>query len=226
MMRIDIVSAVPKLLDSPLQHSIIKRAVEKKLVEIHVHNLHDYTHDKYKTVDDYAFGGQAGMILKPEPFFECLDKLTSERKYDEIIFMTPDGEQFNQKTANQLSLKTNIILLAGHYKGVDQRVRDFWVTREISVGDYVLTGGELPALIVTDAIIRLLPGAIGDTESALSDSFQVDLLEGPLYTRPAIYRNLKVPDILISGNHKKIDEWQFKESLEKTKKRRPDLLDN
>lgn len=225
-MRIDIVSAVPKLLDSPLQHSIIKRAVEKKLVEIHIHNLHDYTHDKYKTVDDYAFGGQPGMILKPEPFFECLDKLTSERKYDEIIFMTPDGEQFNQKTANQLSLNANIILLAGHYKGVDQRVRDYWVTREISVGDYVLTGGELPALIVTDAIVRLLPGAIGDTESALSDSFQVDMLEGPLYTRPAVYRDLKVPDILTSGNHKKIDEWQFNESLEKTKKRRPDLLDN
>lgn len=225
-MRIDILSAVPDLLESPLQHSILKRARSKNLVEIYCHNLHNYTHDRYKTVDDYAFGGQAGMVLKPEPFFECLDKLTQERRYDEIIFMTPDGEQFTQQTANELSLKKNIILLAGHYKGVDQRVRDFWVTREISIGDYVLTGGELPALIVTDALVRLLPGVLGDTESALSDSFQIDLLEGPIYTRPANYREMKVPEILLSGDHKKIEEWQLSQSLQKTKKRRPDLLKN
>lgn len=225
MMRIDILSAVPQLLDSPLKHSIVKRAQENKQVEIFVHNLHDYTHDKYKTIDDKAFGGGAGMILKPEPFFECLEKLTTERKYDEIIFLSPDGEQFNQSTANYFSMKQNLILLAGHYKGIDQRVRDFWVTKEISIGDYVLTGGELPALVLVDSIVRILPGAIGDSESALSDSFQTGLLEGPVYTRPAEYRNLKVPDILLSGDHKKIDKWQLDQSILKTKKRRPDLLE-
>lgn len=223
-MRIDIVSAVPDLMKSPIESSIIGRAFKSGLVKIFLHNLHDYTHDKYKTIDDHAYGGQPGMVLKPAPIFECFEKLTSERSYDEIIFLSPDGATFNQSMANELSLKQNLILLAGHYKGVDQRVRDVWITKEISIGDYVLTGGELPALVVVDAIIRLIPGAINDGESALNDSFQDDLLDGPVYTRPAEYKGLKVPDVLISGNHKNILQYQKEQSLAKTKERRPDLL--
>lgn len=223
-MRIDIVSAVPDLMKSPIETSIIGRAIKSGLITVFLHNLHDYTHDKYKTIDDHAYGGQPGMVLKPAPIFECFEKLTSERTYDDIIFMTPDGMTFQQSLANQLSLKQNLIILAGHYKGVDQRVRDTWITKEISIGDYVLTGGELPALVVTDAIIRLIPGAISDGESALNDSFQDNLLDGPVYTRPAVYKGLKVPDVLISGNHKNILQYQHEQSLAKTKERRPDLL--
>lgn len=223
-MRIDIVSAVPDLMKSPIETSIIGRAIKSGLITVFLHNLHDFAHDKYKTIDDHAYGGQPGMVLKPAPIFECFEKLTSERTYDDIIFMTPDGMTFQQSLANQLSLKQNLIILAGHYKGVDQRVRDTWITKEISIGDYVLTGGELPALVVTDAIIRLIPGAISDGESALNDSFQDDLLDGPVYTRPAEYKGLKVPDVLISGNHKNILQYQQEQSLAKTKERRPDLL--
>lgn len=223
-MRIDIVSAVPDLMKSPIETSIIGRAIKSGLITVFLHNLHDYTHDKYKTIDDHAYGGQPGMVLKPAPIFECFEKLTSERTYDDIIFMTPDGMTFQQSLANQLSLKQNLIILAGHYKGVDQRVRDTWITKEISIGDYVLTGGELPALVVADAIIRLIPGAISDGESALNDSFQDNLLDGPVYTRPAVYKGLKVPDVLISGNHKNILQYQQEQSLAKTKERRPDLL--
>lgn len=224
MIRIDILTGIPGLLESPLNHSIIGRSVRSGLADIRIHNLHDYTHDKYRTIDDYAFGGQPGMVLKPEPIFECLDQLTSERHYDEIIFMTPDGVTFNQSAANELSMKQNLIFIAGHYKGVDQRVRDHWVTREISIGDYVLTGGELPALVVIDGLIRLIPGALGDSESALNDSFQTPLLDAPVYTRPASYRGMNVPDVLRSGDHKKIQDWQTQQSLKKTAERRPDLL--
>lgn len=222
-MRIDIITVLPELLDSPLNHSIVKRAREKNLVGINVINLRDFTDDRYKTVDDYAFGGGAGMVMMIEPVFRAIEKLKKERHYDEIIYTSPDGEKFNQRLANQLSLAENIIILAGHYKGVDQRIRDNLVTREISIGDYVLSGGELPAAIITDAIVRLIPGAISDEQSALSDSFQDDLLAPPVYTRPADFNGWKVPDILLSGHAAKIEEWRHEKSLERTRRLRPDL---
>jgi len=223
-MRIDIISAVPKLLESPLSESIIKRAREKGVVEIVIHDLREYGMGKYHQIDDEPFGGSAGMVLKPEPLFALFRKLTSEREYDESIFMTPDGVQFSQPLANELSLKNNLLILCGHYKGVDERVREEWITREISIGDYVLTGGELPACVVVDAIVRLLPGALHDAESALMDSFQNGLLEGPVYTRPADFEGMKVPEILLSGDHKKVDQYREEEALRRTKERRPDLL--
>lgn len=225
-MRIDIITVLPELLESPLNHSIVKRAQIKGLVKIFVHNLRDYSADlKHRRVDDYAFGFGAGMVMQVEPIFLCIEKLTSERKYDEIIFTSPDGEMFDQPMANRLSLLENIIILAGHYKGVDQRVRDHLITKEISVGNYVLTGGELPAAIITDAIVRLIPGALGDEQSALSDSFQDSLLAPPAYTRPAEYNGWKVPDILLSGNEAKIKDWEHEQAVARTKKLRPGLLD-
>jgi tRNA (guanine37-N1)-methyltransferase len=225
-MRIDIITVLPELIESPLNHSIIKRAKEKGLVEINIINLRDFATDKYKSVDDYAFGGGAGMVMMIEPVYRALEKLQSEREYDEIIYTSPDGEKFTQKIANQLSLKKNIIILAGHYKGVDQRIRDHLVTREISIGDYVLSGGELPAAIITDAIIRLIPGAISDEQSALSDSFQDGLLAPPVYTRPSVFKRWKVPNILLSGNTGEIEKWRHKQSVGRTKKLRPDLADD
>ena len=224
-MRIDILSVVPELLESPLNHSIIKRAKEKGIVEIHIHNIRDWSKDKHRKVDDYSFGGDAGLVMAVQPIFDCINELTSQRHYDEIIYTAPDAPVFNQKTANELSLKENIMILCGHYKGIDQRVRDNLVTREISVGDYVLTGGELPACIMTDAIVRLIPGAMNDESSALSDSFQDNLLAPPVYTRPAEFNGWKVPDILLSGNHAKIRDWQEKIAFERTKALRPDLLE-
>lgn len=224
-MRIDIISAVPPLLGGPLNHSIVKRALDKELVEIHVHDLRDYTEDKHNKIDDYPYGGEPGMVLTPQPVFSCIEKLKSEREYDEVIFTAPDGEVFDQTTANALSLQKNLIILCGHYKGVDQRVRDELITREISIGDFVLSGGELPAMIITDAIVRLLPGVLGDAGSALNDSFQDGLLEGPVYTRPSEFRGLKVPDVLLSGDHKKVAEWKQQQSLKRTKERRKDLYD-
>ena len=222
-MRIDIITVLPELLESPLNHSIVKRAREKKLVEIHIVNLRDFTTDKYKSVDDYAFGGGAGMVMMIEPVFKALEKLKSERDYDEIIYTSPDGEKLTQKMANRLSMKNNIIILAGHYKGVDQRIRDYLITSEISIGDYVLSGGELPAAVITDAIIRLIPGVLSDEQSALSDSFQDDLLAPPVFTRPSDFKGWKVPDILLSGNTGEIDKWRHEQSLERTKRLRPDL---
>ena len=224
-MRIDIISACPELLQSPLQHSIIRRAQEKGLCEIVVHNLRDWTLDKHRKIDDYAFGFGAGMVLQIEPIDRLITHLTSERHYDEIIFTAPDGERFTQKEANILSLKENIIILCGHSKGVDQRVRDHLITKEYTIGDFVLTGGEMPAAILTDAIVRLLPGAIGDETSALSDSFQDGLLEPGVYTRPAEYKGWKVPEILLSGHQAKIEDWLYEESVRHTRERRPDLLD-
>ncbi len=223
-MRIDIITVLPDLLDSPLNNSIVKRARDKKLVEINVINLHDYAKDRYRSVDDYAFGGGAGMVMMIEPVFDAINKLRNERDYDEIIYTSPDGDHFNQRMANQLSLKNNIIILAGHYKGVDQRIRDNLITMEISVGDYVLSGGELPAAVITDALVRLIPGALGDEQSALSDSFQDDLLAPPVYTRPADFRGWKVPDVLLSGNAAEIENWRHEQSIERTRKLRPDLL--
>ncbi len=225
-MRIDIITVLPELLESPLSHSIVKRAQDKGLVEIHIHNLRDYTTDKWKRVDDYAFGFGAGMVMQIEPIDRIISKLKSERDYDEVIFTTPDGEQFDQPMANKLSLSGNIIILCGHYKGVDYRVREHFITKEISIGDYVLTGGELPAAIITDAIVRLIPGAIGDEQSALSDSFQDNLLAPPVYTRPAEYKGWKVPEILLSGNERKIHEWEMQQALERTQRLRPDLYSN
>jgi len=225
-MRIDIITVLPELLESPLNHSILKRAKEKGLVEINVINLRDFAKDKYRTVDNYAFGGGSGMVMMIEPVYSAIQKLRSERDYDEIIYASPDGEKFTQKIANQLSLKNNIIILAGHYKGIDQRIRDHLITREISIGDYVLSGGELPAAIMTDAIIRLIPGAISDEQSALSDSFQDDLLAPPVYTRPSEFRGWKVPDILLSGNTAQIEKWRHEQSVERTSKLRPDLSGN
>lgn len=225
-MRIDIISACPELLDSPLNHSIIRRAKEKGLCEIVVHNLRDWTLDKHRKIDDYAFGFGAGMVLQIEPIDRLITHLTSERKYDEIIFTAPDGERFTQGEANKLSLKENIIILCGHYKGVDQRVREHLITKEYTIGDFVLTGGELPAAIMTDAIVRLLPGALGDVESALNDSFQDGLLEAGVYTRPADYKGWKVPEILLSGHQAKIEEWMYEQSLKHTAERRPDLLND
>lgn len=223
-MRIDIVAAIPESIESYLNFSIIKNAREKQLLQVYLHNLHDYAGNKWRKIDDYPFGGDAGMVIQCEPVFNCIEKLKEERNYDEIIYLTPDGQLFNQRIANELSLKNNLILLAGHYKGIDQRIRDSLVTREISIGDYVLTGGELAALVVLDAVVRLLPGVIGDATSALNDSFQDGLLEAPIYTRPAVFRGMEVPKVLLSGNHKEIEEWKYQKALEKTKKLRPDLL--
>jgi len=222
-MRIDIISAVPSLLESPFKDSILKRAQEKKLVKIKIHNLRDYSIDKQKSIDDYAFGGGAGMVLSIEPVFNCIQKLQKKISYEEIIFMTPDGEQLNQSYTNQLSLKKNIIILCGHYKGIDQRIRDHLITKEISIGDYVLSGGELPAAVLCDGIIRLLPGVLNNETSALTDSFQDDLLAAPVYTRPANFNGWKVPEILTSGNLKAIEDWRDEKAIEITKNRRPDL---
>ena len=224
-MRIDILTVLPEMFESPLGCSILKRAQDKGLAEIVVHNLRDYTDDKHRKVDDYPFGGEAGMVMKVQPVEACINALKREREYDEVIFTSPDGETFNQKMANGLSMAENLIVLCGHYKGVDYRIREHLVTKEISIGDYVLTGGELPALVMTDAVVRLIPGAIGDEQSALSDSFQDDLLAPPIYTRPADYNGWKVPDILLSGHEAKIAEWRHEQSLERTRRLRPDLLD-
>ena len=223
-MRIDIISCVQSLMESRLSHSILKRAQDKSLLEVVVHDLREYAINKHGQVDDYPYGGGAGMVLMVEPMAKVIRALQKERDYDEVIYLTPDGETFNQSMANQLSLKENLLLIAGHYKGLDQRARDLFVTREISVGDYVLSGGELPALLLTDAVGRLIPGVLGDESSALFDSFQDGLLDAPLYTRPADFEGHKVPEVLLSGHAKKIDEWREEQALEKTQKRRPDLL--
>ncbi len=224
-MRIDILSAVPKMLESPLRESILKHAQLKKLAEIHVVDLREFTHDKHHKLDSPPFGGGAGMILKAEPIFECIESLQAERTYDEIIYVTADGEPFTQKMANELSLKKNIMILCGHYKGIDERVREKLITREISIGDYVLTGGELAAMVLTDAVIRLIPGVIGDGESALTDSFQDGLLDSPHYTQPREFRDMKVPEVLLTGDHKKISAWRETERRKKTETRRKDLID-
>lgn len=223
-MRIDIITVLPGLLESPFSHSMMKRAKERGLLEIVVHNLRDHTPYRQAQVDDYQFGGGAGMVMMPEPLAILIDKLQAERTYDEIIYMTPDGNLFDQKTANTLSLKENIIIICGHYKGIDDRIRQYYVTREISIGDYVLSGGELAAAVVVDAVGRLLPGVLNDETSALFDSFQDDMLAPPVYTRPADFRGWKVPEVLLCGDPKKIDEWRYEQSLERTKERRPDLL--
>jgi tRNA (guanine37-N1)-methyltransferase len=223
-MRIDIITLLPELLESPFSASIMKRAQQKGLVKIIVHNLREYGLGAYKQVDDYQYGGGAGMVMMIEPIDHCISKLKAERNYDEIIYLTPDGETLNQKTANECSLKKNLIMLCGHYKGVDQRVRDMFVTREISIGDFVLSGGELAAAVLTDSIVRLLPGVLNDETSALSDSFQDNLLAPEVYTRPAEYKGLKVPNILLSGDFPKIEEWRNQNAYERTLKRRPDLL--
>ncbi len=224
-MRIDIITVLPELLQSPFEASILKRAIEKGLVEVHTHNLRDYSTNNYKQIDDYQFGGGAGMVLMIEPIDKCISELKSERDYDEIIYMTPDGKTFNQHVANELSLKENIIILCGHYKGVDQRVRDHFITREISIGDFVLSGGELAAALVCDAVIRLIPGVLGNETSALTDSFQDNLLAPPIYTRPAEYKGWTVPEILTSGNTGKIEEWREDQAYKRTQERRPDLLE-
>ena len=223
-MRIDIITVLPPLIEGFMKESILGRAQKKGLVEIHIHNLRDYTLDKWRRVDDYPFGGSAGMVMQCEPIDRCISALTKERHYDEIIFTAPDGERFDQSMANTLSLCENLIILCGHYKGIDYRIREHLITKEISIGDYVLTGGELPAAVMADAIVRVLPGAIGDEQSALSDSFQDNLLEAPVYTRPADYKGWKVPDILLSGHEAKIKEWQLQQSMERTRRLRPDLL--
>lgn len=223
-MRIDIITVLPELIEGFMQESIVGRAQRKGLVEIHIHNLRDYTLDKWRRVDDYPFGGFAGMVMQCEPIDRCISALTSERHYDQIIFTTPDGEQFDQPMANSLSLCENIIILCGHYKGIDYRIREHLITKEVSIGDYVLTGGELAAAVMADAIVRILPGAIGDEQSALSDSFQDNLLAAPVYTRPAEYKGWKVPEVLLSGNERLIKEWELQQSLERTQRLRPDLL--
>ena len=223
-MRVDILSVVPELLVSPLNHSIMKRAQDKGLYEVHVHNLRDYGLGKNKQVDDYQFGGGAGMVMKIEPIADCINALKSQRHYDQIIYMTPDGHRFDQSTANRLSMLQNIIILCGHYKGIDERIREQYITMELSIGDFVLSGGELPAALVVDAVGRLIPGVLNDEQSALLDSFQDNLLAPPVYTRPADYNGWKVPDILLSGHEAKIEDWRFEQSLERTKNRRPDLL--
>ncbi|MEO0900743.1 MAG: tRNA (guanosine(37)-N1)-methyltransferase TrmD [Bacteroidota bacterium] len=223
-MRIDIITVLPELLKSPFEASILKRAIDKGVVEVHLHNLREYGQGNYKQVDDYQFGGGAGMVLMIEPIDKCISKLIEERDYDEIIYLTPDGDTLNQGIANQLSLKKNIIMLCGHYKGVDQRVRDRFVTKEISIGDYVLSGGELGAAVLSDAVIRLIPGVLNDETSALTDTFQDNLLAPPVYTRPAEYKGMEVPEILLSGNTPKIDEWREEQALQKTQEKRPDLL--
>ena len=224
-MRIDIITVVPELLDSPLNESILKRAQESGHAEIHVHNLRDYTDDKRRTVDDYPFGGEAGMVMKIEPVFRCIEKLKSERDYDEIIFTSPDGITYNQHEANRLSLMKNIIILCGHYKGIDYRIREHLITREISIGDYVLTGGELAACVIADSVVRIIPGAIGDEASALTDCFQDNLLAPPVYTRPAEFNGWKVPDVLLSGHFAEIEKWQDEQVYLRTKALRPDLLE-
>lgn len=223
-MRIDIITCVPSLLDSWFAHSILKRAQQFGIVEVAIHDLRDYTNYKHKQVDDYAFGGGAGMVLMIEPIANCIRSLQAQRTYDEIIYLTPDGERLNQKTSNSLSLKQNLILLCGHYKGVDERVRQHFVTKEISIGDYVLSGGELAAAVLADSIIRLIPGVLSDETSALTDSFQDNLLAPPVYTRPANFEGMTVPDVLLSGHDAKIDNWRYDQALERTKQRRPDLL--
>jgi len=223
-MRIDIITVLPELLESPLGHSIIRRAQKKGLVEIYLHQLRDYTTDKHRTTDDYAFGPDAGMVLKVEPIFKVIEKLKGERTYDEVIYTSPDGEPYTQGLANQLSTMQNIILLCGHYKGVDHRVREHLVTREISIGDYVLSGGELAAAVIVDSLVRLVPGVLTDETSALTDSFQDGLLAPPVYTRPAEFNGWKVPEILISGNFKEIEKWQLEQSIERTRRLRPNLL--
>lgn len=225
-MRIDILSAVPDLMQSFFAHSIIQRAKDRNLLEIHLHNLHDYSTKKFKQIDDYQFGGGAGMVMCIEPILACIEKLKQDRKYDEIIFTTPDGELLEQKMVNTLSLKENIIILCGHYKGIDERLREHVITKEISIGSYVLSGGELPAAIIVDAIGRLIPGVLNDETSALTDSFQDNLLAPPVYTRPSDYNGWKVPEILLSGHEKKIEEWRHQQAIERTKQRRPDLLQN
>lgn len=225
-MRIDILTLFPELFESPFGHSMLKRAQNKGFVELFIHNIRDYSTDKHKSVDDYAFGGGAGMVMMIQPIEDLILKLKSERDYDEIIYMTPDAKVFNQKEANRLSLSENIIILCGHYKGVDQRIRDHYITKEISIGDYVLTGGELAAAIVVDSIVRLIPGVLSDETSALTDSFQDNLLSPPVYTRPADHNGWKVPEVLLSGNDKLIDEWREKQSMKLTMRVRPDLLDD
>lgn len=224
-MRIDIISVVPELLESPLGHSIMKRAKERGLLEVHVHNLRDHTPYRHGQVDDYQFGGGAGMVMMPEPLAILLDKLKEEREYDEVIYMTPDGQRFEQKMANRLSLRENFIIICGHYKGIDERIREHYVTLEISIGDYVLSGGELAAAVVVDAIGRLLPGVLNDETSALTDSYQDGLLAPPVYTRPADFRGWKVPEVLLCGDPKKIEEWRYEQSVQRTEQRRPELLD-
>ena len=224
-MRIDIISVMPELLESPFAHSIVKKAIDKGLVEIVVHNLRDYSVKTTGRVDDYPFGGAAGMVMQIEPIDRIITELKSQRHYDEVIFTSPDGEKFYQKMANTLSMNENMIILCGHYKGVDYRVREHFITKEISVGDYVLTGGELPAAVIADAVVRLIPGSIGDEQSALSDSFQDNLLEPPVYSRPADYKGWKVPEVLLCGDHKKIEKWKEEQALERTKRLRPDLLE-
>lgn len=223
-MRIDIITVLPELIKSPFEHSILKRAEEKGLVEVNLIDLRDYGIGKHKQVDDYAFGGGAGMVMMIEPIANCINELKSKRAYDEIIYMTPDGETLNQKICNQLSLQKNLMVLCGHYKGIDQRLRDHFITKEISIGDYVLSGGEIAAAAMCDAVIRLIPGVLNDETSALTDSFQDNLLAPPVYTRPAEYNGWKVPDILLSGHEKNIEKWRYDQSVERTKKRRPDLL--
>jgi len=223
-MRIDIITCLPKLLDSYFEQSILKRAQDKKLVEIIVHDLRDHTSYKHKQVDDYAYGGGAGMVMMIEPIVNCIDSLKKDRTYDQVIYMTPDGERLEQKHANTLSLSQNLIILCGHYKGIDERVRQHYITKEISIGDYVLSGGELPAAVLTDALIRLIPGVLSDETSALTDSFQDGLLAPPVYTRPADYKGLNVPDVLLSGHQQEIDQWRHEQSVARTKERRPGLI--
>jgi tRNA (guanine37-N1)-methyltransferase len=224
MMQIDIISVVPDLLQGPFSHSILKRAHDKGLVNIAVHNLRDYAYNKHKSVDDYQYGGGSGMVMMIEPFAACIESLQEKRSYDEIIFMTPDGVTLNQGISNELSLRQNFIILCGHYKGIDQRIRDHFVTREISIGDYVLSGGELAAAVLVDSVVRLIPGVLSDETSALSDSFQDGMLSAPVYTRPAEFRGMKVPDILLSGNTPEIEKWRFEQSILRTQERRPDLM--
>lgn len=224
-MRVDILTVVPDLLEGPFSHSILKRASEKGLAEVHIHNIRDYSTDKHKNVDDYQYGGGAGMVMAIQPIADCIEGLQKERDYDEIIYVTPDGELYEQGTANELSLKENIIILCGHYKGVDERIREHFITKEISIGSYVLSGGELAAAVIADSVIRLIPGVLNDETSALTDSFQDGLLSPPVYTRPAEYKGMKVPEVLLSGNFKKIEAYREKEALKRTRERRPDLLD-
>jgi len=224
-MRIDILTVLPELLESPFQHSIMQRARDKGLLEVYLHNPRDYSTQKQKQVDDYQFGGGAGMVMTIQPIADCIDKLKSERDYDEVIFLTPDGERLTQSIANQLSMHQNIIMVCGHYKGIDERIREHYITREISIGDFVLSGGELAAAVLVDSIGRLLPGVLNDETSALFDSFQDSLLAPPVYTRPADYKGWKVPDVLLSGHQKNIDDWRYEQALKRTQERRPDLLD-
>lgn len=225
-MRFDIISVLPGLLESPFAHSILQRAQKKGIADIVVHNLRDYASNKQKSVDDYPYGGGSGMVMSIEPFAKCIEALKAERDYDEVIFMSPDGVTLNQTIANELSGKGNVIILCGHYKGIDQRIRDLFVTRELSIGDYVLSGGELPAAVLVDAIVRLIPGVLNDETSALSDSFQGELLDAPIYTRPADWNGHKVPDVLLSGHEAKINEWRHEQALARTRSRRPDLLED